>query len=338
MSRLLMRFFWLVALICMGVSARAQEPCAPEPDVSSLLKTSSNGPLKKNTVYSNRKKIQLGKSTSTLPQSSYPAKVLKLEGDVMLVSRAGQQVNRSLIIGSELLLDDVVQTGRQSFVTIVLGSGVTSVLPSNAKIALKQTSASVARYELLQGSIENRVVKKPNPKRSTFEITVPNGVLGVRGTHFTVDYDLGRGESGVSVADGVVVVRPLQSCSVSLVVTGGHSARIEQMLNPVPNIQGLLAAPVWTDVRAQRSDDFSFEVSTVEGAVKYVAQVARDANFLDLVAEQDNPSQGGRVVVPGRSLPDGFYYVRLAALDQRGLNGLTNTYLFLKNTKNIAGE
>ena len=121
-------------------------------------------------------------------------------------------------------------------------------------------------------------------------------------------------------------------------MTGGLSARIGQTLDSVADMQGLLAAPVWTNVAAQRSNDFSFEISAVEGAVKYVAQVARDANFLDVVAEQDSPSQGGRVSVPGRDLPDGFYYVRLAALDQRGLNGLTNTHLFLKNTKNIADE
>lgn len=135
-----------------------------------------------------------------------------------------------------------------------------------------------------------------------------------------------------------MVVRPLRSCSKALIVTGEHSAHIKQSFNPATDIKGLLPAPVWTNVAAQRSNDFSFEISAVEGAVKYVAQVARDANFLDVVAEQDSPSQGGRVSVPGRDLPDGFYYVRLAALDQRGLNGLTNTYLFLKNTKNIADE
>ena len=338
MNRLLMRFFGLMVLMCMSVSALAQEHCVSEPDISSVLKSSSNNSLKKRTVSSCAKKPRLNQQPKQTPTELYPAKVLKLKGDVVLVSRAGQVVNRPLTVGANLFLDDVVETGRQSFVTIVLGSGVTSVLPSNAKIALKQTSASVARYELLRGSIENRVNKKPNAKRSTFEIMVPNGVLGVRGTHFTVDYDLGRGDSGVSVADGMVVVRPLQSCSISLVVTGGRSARIGQTLDSVADMQGLLAAPVWTNVAAQRSNDFSFEISAVEGAVKYVAQVARDANFLDVVAEQDSPSQGGRVRVPGRDLPDGFYYVRLAALDQRGLNGLTNTYLFLKNTKNIADE
>ncbi|MBS1175585.1 MAG: hypothetical protein H6R05_1716 [Burkholderiaceae bacterium] len=337
MNQLLMRSFWLVVSVCMSASALAQESCAPEPDISSVLKPLPNNSIKKGTASSYPKKSPL-RQPKQISTKLYPAKVLKLKGDVILVSRAGQLVNRPLIIGSELLLDDVVETGRQSFVTIVLGSGVISVLPSNAKVALKQASASVARYELLQGSIENRVVKKPNAKRSTFEITVPNGVLGVRGTHFTVEYDLGRGDSGVSVADGVVVVRPVLSCSRSLVVTDNHSARIGPTFNPTSDIQKLLVAPIWTNVRAQRSNDFSFEVSTVEGAVKYVAQVARDAKFLDVVAEQDSPDQGGRVVVPGRDLPDGFYYVRLAALDQRGLRGLTQTYLFLKNTKNITDK
>ena len=338
MNRLLLRFFGLMVLMCMSVSALAQEHCVSEPDVSSVLKSSSKNSLKKRTVSSYAKKPRLNQQPKQTPMELYPAKVLKLKGDVVLVSRAGQVVNRPLTVGANLFLDDVVETGRQSFVTIVLGSGVTSVLPSNAKIALKQTSASVARYELLRGSIENRVNKKPNAKRSTFEIMIPNAILGVRGTHFTVDYDLGHGESGVSVAEGVVVVRPLRSCSKALIVTGEHSAHIKQSFNPATDIKGLLPAPVWVSARAQRTDDFSFDVSKIEGAAKYVAQVARDADFLDVVAEQEAPSQNESVVVPGRDLPDGFYYVRLAALDQYGLRGLTQTYLFLKNTTSITDE
>ena len=341
MNRLLMHFFGLITVVSVGAVAQAQESCAPEPDVSSVLKLPStpNNAIKKKAAIFHKKSVanQTTQSKQVLAKL-YPAKVFKLKGDVVLVSRGGQWVNRPLTVGTELFLDDVVETGRQSFVTIMLGSGVTSVLPSNAKVALKQASDSVARYELLKGSIENRVEKKPNAKRSVFEIVVPNGVLGVRGTQFAVDYDLGRGESGVSVTEGVVVVRPLQSCSVSLVVTDGHSARIGRTFNSTSDIHGLLAAPVWTNIQAQRNNDFSFDVSTVDGAVKYVAQVARDANFIDVVAEQESPSRDGRVVVPGSDLPDGFYYVRLAALDQYGLRGLTQTHLFLKNTKTITGE
>ena len=338
MNRLLVRFLGLMTLVCIGSFAQAQESCVSEPDVSSVLGLPSSHSTKSHTISHKKTRINQTVQPKRVSVKIYPAKVLKLKGDVVLVSRAGQLVNRPLTVGAELFLDDVVETGRQSFVTIVLGSGVTSVLPSNAKVALKQTSASVARYELLRGSIENRVNKKPNAKRSTFEITVPNGILGVRGTQFVVDYDLGHGDSGVSVAEGVVVVRPLQSCAMPLVVTNGHSARISRTFNPVSDIHGLLAAPAWINVHAQRSRDFSFEVSQVDGAAKYVAQVARDASFTDVVAEQDSPSQNQQVTVPAHDLADGFYYVRLAALDQYGLRGLTQTYLFLKNTKNIIGE
>lgn len=317
-------------------SVSADINCSIEPPIPSLhvkSHTGSNRHASTQSIKRNAQRSGTRAATRTIQASLYPAQVLKLTGDVRLVMRGGQATNQTLTIGSQLLLGDVVQTGRQSFVTIVLASGVTSVLPANARVALNKTSDTVARYDLLQGSIENYVKKKPNAKRNTFEVTVPNGVLGVRGTHFWVDYDLGNGRSGLSVGEGVVVVRPRQSCSTSLVVTKDHSAIIGETLSDARDTHPILSQPEWSDVRAQRDDNLVFDISSVAGARYYVAQVAKDAGFLDIVAEQQNKSNNPQVKVPANQLDEGFYYVRFAAQDEHGLGNYGRPYLFLLNRK-----
>ena len=321
---------WITALILMssmGVGV-AQPICTTEPDLSSVFGASKLAVSKKSVKNTNRLTQTTAYEKTT---SLYPAVVTKLTGSVILISRNGQILNQSLTIGSQLQRGDVVETGRQSFITFVLASGVTSSLPSNTKVALQQASSSVARYDLLQGRIENRVIKKPNAKRNTFEVTVPNGILGVRGTHFLVTHDVQSGVSALSVKQGVVVVKPLKSCSVPLVVQAEQSTLIKEAFSE-SDVKTSLEAPEWGASKSQRDDNLLFEVAPVIGAKAYVAQVARDEGFLDVILEGE-ASDNTNIVIPSHGLSDGFYYARFGTIDEQGINGYGRSYLFLRNIK-----
>lgn len=303
----------LIFVCLMGaLSVMAQTSCVPEPYLGAAA-----APVKRHQVI----------KRAYRSVAVYPAQVVRLSGDVLLVEHNGVAVQQKLMVGSKLQLNDVVQTGRQSFVTIVLGAGVSSSLPSNTKIRLQQSSNSVARYELLDGGIENRVIKKPNASRSTFEITVPNGILGVRGTHFWVLADVGINASAVSVADGVVVARPLKSCSAPLVISQNQSALVKPVFSP-SDVVASLPAPELVLNNAQRGTDLLFDIKPVVGANMYVVQVARDEQFTDLIAEARGSE---RVVVPAADMADAFYYVRTGSIDARGINGFGQSSLFLRN-------
>lgn len=264
-------------------------------------------------------------------QSAYPAQVLAVRGDVQLISRDGQVlgVARQLKPYDQLNINDVVQTQSRGFVSMRFADGSQSVLPSNARIQLLEVSKGVPRVALLSGAIESRVTKQPNARKSTFEIQLPTVTVGVRGTHFKVVND--SSNQRVAVEGGVVKVQQRFACAPPMTINAGQGA----IVSPVASaVVPLLDAPELVNVNeAQRqADRMVFDVQPMAGAASYRVQVANDESFLDI--QQESLSTSTQVVLDDGGLIDGFYYVRLSAVDEMGLDGRSRVHVFLRSRQN----
>ena len=259
----------------------------------------------------------------------YPATALRVQGRVDVVARRGNPLAtpEALADGAVLHLGDVLQTYEQSFISLRLGDGTVSTLPSNSRIELARSSRSVARFVLQKGTVESGVRKNDAARKNTFEIQIPNAIVGVRGTHFRVHYE--QNYSTAEVSDGTVWVQPrhVDVCHAPLVIKAGEGARLDNLSGVVAAY--LLPAPqLIGQENAQKNELVAFTVAPVAGAVRYHAQVAADEGFLDVQTEvfSDSPN----VVLKDESLRNGFYYVKLTAIDETGLEGLAGSYLFLR--------
>ena len=257
----------------------------------------------------------------------YPAQVVAVRGEVFLLERGGQVLSesRALKVSDALSQGDVIQTRPKSFLSLRFGDGTTNTLPANTKIKLLEAAKGVPRVALLGGAVESRVKKSPNAQKNTFEIQLPAITVGVRGTHFTVA--MNDNKQNVSVTDGVVRVQNRLICKTAIAVAGGQGLNLSSSTTaPV----ALLEAPqLDPDSQVQRdAQRLIFNMTPVAGAVAYRAQVAYDEAFLDIGQEVTGSTT--RLAVDQDRLQDRYYYVRLSAIDETGLEGKTKQYLFFR--------
>ena len=260
-----------------------------------------------------------------LKKTPIGARVLTVTGEVERL-RAAQPVS-VLRVGEPLTEGDVVQTGSRSFTTVELSDGSHVALLPNTNIEVKrlrslQLSNSVDRQiQLNRGEVETTV--SPLKPQDRFNITTPSIVAGVRGTQYRVTYNQDGGKSVVEVLEGKVGVRGSNApvlvprrFGVMATASGQVSEPLE--LLPPPSL-----------VRPERVQDggrLLFEINPLAGAQGYRATVATDAGMLNVIddARSDNTS----VTLP--DLPPGSYFVRIAALDPNGIEGLSRIYAFMR--------
>ena len=296
------------------------------PVKKSAKRNNTNSNKKSSTARSASNRSSANASFFALP--IYPARVVAVNGDVVLLERAGQVLSspRRLSALDSLDKGDVIQTRSRAFVSLRFGDGTENVLPSNAKIQLQEATKGVARVVLLNGSIESRVTRQPNAKRNTFEIQLPAVTVGVRGTHFKINTD--SSQQWLSVESGLVQVQKRDTCESPLLIGAGQGVTLNQAVTAVKD---LIDAPKWLGMnQAQREKNrLVFNVQPVEGATRYRAQVANDERFLDI--QQETLGSSTELVFRDDDLPNGFHYVRFSAIDADGVEGKTQGHLFLRN-------
>lgn len=312
--------------------AFAQEiDCNTAVEPSSILKAVKKRALANHKVISKSSKSKLSNRTFVARASLFPAKVIKMQGKVQMVSRNGLMLSNpiDLSIGSLLERGDALRTYEQSFVSFELGDGAISVVPSNTSITLNQARGNkIARYELQNGRVESYVPKKERSSKNTFEIQVPNAIVGVRGTHFTVVQFANTQQTKLSVDDGTVWVHSRKVCQAPVIVNSGNGLNIDKLESGAKAVP-LLAAPTFNSLQdAFRQDKALFELTPVQGAIEYQIQIAKDPEFIDL--QRESRSSKPITTFDISSLNNGFYYVRSSAFDASGIEGQTDNQFFLK--------
>lgn len=328
---LIIQRFFVSAVLVASCSAWAQEMvCDTElPVVKTFSEAKNTARHSQNTVRHSQNIVRHSQNIvrhTKSPAKVYPLTVIASSG---LVERVVQGKTQAIEFGQRLYLNDTIKTGSNGFVSVRLGDGTVNVFPPNATVNLQQANPYVARYELIRGRVESRVTKSPKAKQNTFEVRLPTVSIGVRGTHFSVDFEPETGRMQTEVNEGVVRVNQRNTCSAPLWINANQAARLDML--PWTK-RSLLAAPRLQKVdQAQLSNDLNFAVVPVVGARKYVTQVAEDASFINIIKELESPNEN--IVWADDQLKDGFYYVRIMAVDDLELRGAMFQSVFLRNRK-----
>lgn len=274
----------------------------------------------------------------TNPRRLQPGSVLHIPMDLLPAGQAnagfvrgqvqmtdpGTQQTRPLHAGQAVPEGSRLQVGSDAFVSVRLADGTVVRIQANSDVLVEQlrkrgrTSDAQSILELHRGAVESSVPPKPGTERH-FEIRTPMASTSVRGTRFSVTLaDDGRTLSAVTRGTLAVAGLGVQA-PPPMAVQHGHGVAVGADGQPGAT-QTLLAGP---DLAAlpqvfENADFMPLALAPVPGAAAYIVQLARDADFTEIV-------RSARFATPQVRLPtpeDGNYYIAARALDSTGLPGL----------------
>lgn len=239
-----------------------------------------------------------------------------------------------LQIGKQLGPGAVIVTKENSKVVIQFADGSTTNVVSNSTLSLDALSlysggAMVdTKLRLQKGQIETNA----NPEHiqgNKMQVITPSAIAAVRGTTFRVTAD--EAVTTQETLDGRV---GLNAANQEVMVNQGFGSKAEQGKQPIPPVV-LLPAVDTSSFNAQHAAlPVTFEVPPMKGAERWVAKVATDAGFNQLVAEGEfNTNQ-----LAFADVPDGQLYLNLRAKDSEGIVGYEAVYAFNVNARPFQPE
>lgn len=248
--------------------------------------------------------------------------VLSFSGPVTL-TRGSNSVQVSS--GMSVPEGAIITTGPRGFVSLGSERNSRISLPSNSRVQF-----AGARQYVLNNAIDFdvRVVKGRSeivaPKlkaQERFRVGTPVAVTAVRGTEFRVNYDDTSAIGTSEVLEGIVAVSAGDTAFDGVAGTG-IAASSAGLSAP----ESLLMAPAMVDPgKIQTDAALAFVAEGVDGASAYRTQIARDAGFVEVIAEakSDTPA-----VTIADEIEDGRLFVRTRAIAASGLEGLARAYSF----------
>jgi hypothetical protein len=283
----------------------------------------------------NPRRIPIGSSlripVALLKARSVPGTVVNSVGSSTLSAVGAPPV--PLQAGTSIAPGMEIRTGPQSYVTLQLADGSVLRLQPSSVVQLERSKHYEAagffasKLKLLKGRIEALVAHLTGGE-PRFEIQTPQAVMGVRGTEFRTTVSPDQGQTQGEVLQGAVAVGIGRAAPAGMpVMLAGYGTRIDAGTR-APQIIKLLPPPdVSTLPSLHERLLVRLPLPAVPGAAQYRAQVARDADFHEVLAEATSASSELRIA----DLPDGRYHLRLRAIDAQGLEGLNaDTTLRLK--------
>ncbi|MBX7495092.1 FecR domain-containing protein [Qipengyuania sp. 6B39] len=272
----------------------------------------------------------------TLPRSILryqpePLRVLAFSGPVSITRSGAEQ---ALAVGNPVLEGARVTTGRDGFISIG-GRGNSRVsLPSNSAVEIRQARRYVINdavdfdVRVLRGRTETVAPKLKANER--FRVGTPMAVTAVRGTEFRVAFYEGEDRSLTEVVEGAVVVATGAAEQVAEAGLGVASVG-ERLGDP----EALLPAPDVVDAgRIQTGEVLEFVIEEVAKAEGYRTQIARDAGFIELIAEEVSEAP----VATFEDIGDGRLFVRSRAIAESKLEGFADTHSFRRKRVGAAAS
>ncbi|MDV2162842.1 FecR family protein [Burkholderia pseudomallei] len=257
------------------------------------------------------------------------ARVIAAHGTVESAGRGSAQF-APVAVDATLTEGDRLRTGSNAFVTLELSDGTHLSLPPDSQIDLATLRRTVLTgtlervIDLRRGSVDSEVTHLKK-KDDRFQIRSPSVVAGVRGTRFRVNYDKdGRASTTVEVLDGTVGVAPRGPRPPDTLVHANFG-NVTSASGVVGSPIALLDAPQLANpAKIQDDPQVAFDLVPLGGAQSYHVQIARDAGLYDLFKEVQVPAPRATFA----DVPDGTYFVRIAAIDSHGLEGQPRIYAF----------
>lgn len=252
--------------------------------------------------------------TALLRREPFDARIAAYSGQVRIDS------GRPVAVGDMIGAGNVIETGANSFVTLLLADGSKVTLPSQSRIRIDRLDrvaldGSIDRgFTVLAGRGDFAVPKRERPK-DRFLVKTPVAVAAVRGTEFRVEH--GASASIISVVEGDVAGRVLALAEEANVGSGrgavlnAGGARLAALLPP-PSIEN----------PGRVQDDPEVEFRVLPPGIRHHVQLARDAGFVDLFAE----AESAEPVIRFANVANGTVYARVTATDADGVEGLPASY------------
>lgn len=338
----------LIALLCALLAVPMTSPAAQEPGpviyrmkqgdtLNNLAKRYFKNPTYAKRVQrynriANPRRIpvntRLRIPRSYLSSTAVRLRVHKFSGRVLI---DGKPVSDKQIMRE----NSVITTQANGFVTLIAPFGGQISMPSNSSARLLK-----ARRYKLGGilDVDFKVLRgrgsatSPTLKgQSSLRMRTNVAVTAVRGTGFRMAHDDAVNASLTEVVEGEVGVTAggeeratAQGFGVPLSETG---------IGPT---EALLPAPEIIDpTNIQTNEELAFELVPLAGASGYRVQVAKDADFLNVVSEA--VVDGTAVTMEG--LKDGRYNVRARGISATGLEGFSqaDAYSFRRKRAGVSG-
>lgn len=234
------------------------------------------------------------------------ASVVELSGTAWLQRGDGEP--RPVDMHTLVHSGDKLLTERNTFLCLELWDGSRVVMPSSSTVRVTTAEGSRTQLELIGGRIESQVEKQQG---RSFDVRTRTASLGVKGTRFRVrDED---GTVSTEVLEGSVQVTSNVDSAQSVLLRDGEGLlfRTGSPLRP----QRLLAAPAVT----VSNGGATLTIEAVPQARSHRVQLARDERFSRILHEATGSEPEFRLPI---DLPEGFYFVRVTALDPNAVEGL----------------
>ena len=211
---------------------------------------------------------------------------------------------------------------------VALDESALIVIYGDAPVQKKEQKSGA--LELVKGDATVRLSDLRGEK--PLEIATPAAQVSLRS----------RGNAGIGVdetkASRVMVYAGAAEVAAQgkkVAVAAGQGTRVENGKSPEPP-SALPAAPEWDDgvfsaafALPPRPATAQLAWKPVAGAARYRAQVARDAGFIDRVADRWQAGGAEAKATVQVELVPGLYYARVQATDARGLTGPASVALKL---------
>lgn len=252
---------------------------------------------------------------------SYRPADLRIEAFSGQVTIAGQPAVRGMAVPEGAM----IRTSGNGFLSLRGSGGTVLTLPTNTQAQLVR--ARIYRLDDLK-DIEFRILsgrgeaQVPGLRpRERYNITTPASVSAVRGTVFRVGYLDTAERAVVEVVEGAVATAAGGQETVTStgfgIAVGAAGLSAPEALQAPPAIISPGA------VQTQQGVTFGFAQSEWDSAIR--TQIARDAGFLDILAEQIAAGNQGASF---GNLEDGRYFVRARAISAAGIEGNSEVYSF----------
>lgn len=231
-------------------------------------------------------------------------------------------------VGVPLAEGAVIRTGANGFVSFQSADGATIALPSNSHARLERARIYRLRdlrdieFRILggRGTINAPILRD----EERFRTSTPVAVTAVRGTQYRVGFDSETMLSVTEVIEGRVSVEAIELTDADTQLTNegfGVSATSTGVAAPVALLP---PAEIASPGAIQTGEVVAFAVSPPAGAQATRTQIARDAGFLEMIAEEIS----GAGLTEFEGIEDGRYFVRSRGISSGGIEGLTETFSF----------
>lgn len=237
-------------------------------------------------------------------------------------------------VGLVLPEGSAIVTGPNGFASVAAADGSRISFPSNSEAHF----ARLRRYlidraadidvDVRRGRTDVRAA--PQTPGGTFRVTTPVSVSAVRGTEFRAGL-ASDGELGLTeVLEGTVGVG---TALREEAVAGGFGAAVRR--NGEILTETLLPAPgLVAPGRVQTEETVNFALRPLEGAQRYRLQVARDAGFVEVLAEGETAGATAAI----SDIPNGTFFVRVSPVAVSGLEGRSEAWSFRRQRVGLAAD